>query len=572
QIRDEAGHTLTGQNTALVKLNGQTLKTSKGQPQYYTIQDGQIDITLPELEYKHDTYQLEVVTGQRNAFTGARNTTTLTIPNTKTLKTATITTQEFVNIKPEKTIAQINQTNTINIKVTDSMNKNIQKGTVTFTSNGKTLSQASLKNGQARLDYKYTKEGTYTITANYHDNTATYTDTKKQFTIQIIKPTTDKTVITATDTTATVGETITYTSFFTTQEGYKIQTGTAKITINNKTTTHKIQDGIITIPITLNKTGKHTITITCNEAKITCTITVNKKTPKINIVKSTITAGKNNNLTCSVTTTDNVPLNEGKIQWKINGITLKNRDNTTLQTTVKDGTSTLSYDIPVKWAGKQINITATYTGSNNYNIKQVTSNATIAQLKATAMITLPKTIYTKDNITIQVKITDKNTGKEVPDQKIAVKINGKTISTPRTTNGICNLTYKLPLLKTNRTHNITVVYGNQQYQRLDATHTFNIQRINTTLNIKDQTITKGKTLHIKTLIKDAHGETMQRNDTYCIKLNGKTVLTKKLNNGLLDFTLPTKNYKAKTYNMTIKLGDNYYYNGFTKKIKLTIKN
>ncbi|MBR3214804.1 MAG: Ig-like domain repeat protein [Methanosphaera sp.] len=571
-ITDEAGHTLTGQNTALVKLNGQTLKTSSGNPQYYTIHDGNIDITLPELEYKHDTYQIEVVTGERNAFTGARNNTTLTITNTKTLKTATITTQEFVNINPERTIVQIGQTNTINIKVTDSMNKNIQKGKITFTSNGKTLSQTNIKNGQATLDHKYTKKGIYNITANYHDSTGTYTDTKKQFTIQIINPQETKTVITATDTEATVGETITYTSFFTTQEGYKIQTGTAKITINNKTTTHKIQDGIITIPITLNKTGKHKITITYNEAKITCIITVNKKTPKINIVKSTITAGKNNNLTCSVTTTDNVPLNEGKIQWKINGITLKNRDNTTLQTTVKDGTSTLSYDIPVKWAGKQINITATYTGSNNYNIKQVTSNATIAQLKATAMITLPKTIYTKDNITIQVKITDKNTGKEVPNQKIAVKINGKTISTPRTNNGTCNLTYKLPLLKTNRTHNITIVYGNQQYQRLDATQTFTIQKTNTTINLKDQTIKKGNPLHIKTLIKDSHNETMLRNDTICIKLNQKTILNTRIKNGLLDFTLPTKNYKARTYQLTIKLGDNYYYNGFTKNLKLKITN
>jgi len=62
---------------------------------------------------------------------------------------------------------------------------------------------------------------------------------------------------------------------------------------------------------------------------------------------------------------------------------------------------------------------------------------------------------------------------------------------------------------------------------------------------------------------------MKRNDTYCVKLNGKTILTKRLNNGRIDFKLPIK-YNKKTYNMTIKTGNNYYYNGLTKNLKLTV--
>jgi len=219
-------------------------------------------------------------------------------------------------------------------------------------------------------------------------------------------------------------------------------------------------------------------------------------------------------------------------------------------------------------------MTATYTGSTNYNTRQTTlTQINIPQLQATAKITItPQTPQTKDNITIQVTITDKNTQKTITsNDKIAVKINGKTITTPRLKNGSATIQYKLPLLKTNRTHNITVVFGNKNYERLDATKKFNIQRINTTLTLKDTKIKKGQTLHIKTTIKDTHNEVMQRNNTYCIKLNQKTIHTSKLNNGILDTIIPL-NYKPRTYTLTIKTGNNPYYNGLTKNTKLTITN
>ena len=576
QILDEAGHTLTGQNTALVKLNGQTLKTDNGSPQYYTINDGQINITLPEMTYKHDTYQLEVVTGQRGAFTGARNTTTLTTNTNKdkTLKAAAITTQQLVNIKADQTITPINTSNNIKLKITDSMNKKINTGQITYTLQAKTISQADVKNGQAKLDYTFTTPGTYTITANYHDNTKQYQTTKKTITIKAIDTRTPATIKTTT-TKANVGETITYT--ITTLDKYQNPIKEGKITtkINNQTITNTLTNGITTITLTLNKTGTYTITHTYTgttnyqPANKTNTITISKKTPKITITTKTLTAGKTNNLTSTITTQDNVPLNKGKIQWKINGITHKDTKGNPIQTLIIDGTSTLNYNIPSKWAGKQINITTTYTGSANYNTRQVTKNVTIPQNQAIAKITLPQNIYTKDNITIQVKITDKNTGKPAPDQKIAIKINGKTINTPRLKNGSATIQYKLPLLKTNRTHNITVVFGNKNYKRLDANKKFNIQRINTTLTLKDITIKKGQTLHIKTIIKDTHNEVMQRNNTYCIKLNQKTIHTGKLKNGILNATIPL-NYKPRTYTLTIKTGNNYYYNGLTKDTKLTI--
>ena len=65
---------------------------------------------------------------------------------------------------------------------------------------------------------------------------------------------------------------------------------------------------------------------------------------------------------------------------------------------------------------------------------------------------------------------------------------------------------------------------------------------------------------------------MKRNDTYCIKLNGKTIHKSRLKNGQINIQLPI-NYKAmKTYQLTIKTGDNYYYKGTSKTVKLKITN
>lgn len=311
-ITDNNGNNVQGINKVAVKIDGTTLKGSNGETQYYYIEDGQINIPLEDNNYQTGEHTIEVVTGARSSYTGARTNTTLTItdtPNkitktsTTSLKTSTITTKQLVNIQADKTIALTGETNTITVQLKDANNKNIQKGTVTFTSNGKTLAKANVKNGQALLNHKYTTPGTYTLTATYTDNTGTYTTTSTTFKIQIIQPPTTKTIITANNTSTTVGEPLTYTTLFTDQYNNKINNGTAKITIQNKTTTHQITNGITITPITLEKAGKYNITITTSDAKITRTITVNKQTPIVTIQKTTITAGKTNTLTTTITTT-----------------------------------------------------------------------------------------------------------------------------------------------------------------------------------------------------------------------------------------------------------------------------
>ena len=102
QLLDQTNHPIPGTTMALAKLNGLTIKNSTGDSQYYMINDGKINITLPEYNYKRDSYTITVVTEQRGSYTGARKNITLTIPknkNNKTIKSAIITENEFTNIK-----------------------------------------------------------------------------------------------------------------------------------------------------------------------------------------------------------------------------------------------------------------------------------------------------------------------------------------------------------------------------------------------------------------------------------------------------------------------------------------
>lgn len=131
-ITDNQGNNVQGINKVAVKIDGTTLKASSGETQYFYIEDGQINIPLEDQNYTTGEHTLEVVTGARSSYSGARTNTTLTIEDTpakitKTtnnqLKTATITNKEFVNIQVTQNNTQINETNQITLTLTDTNNK-----------------------------------------------------------------------------------------------------------------------------------------------------------------------------------------------------------------------------------------------------------------------------------------------------------------------------------------------------------------------------------------------------------------------------------------------------------------
>ena len=566
-IKTATGENVEGTNKIAIKIDGKTLKNNNGETKYYYTTNGNINITLTDKNYTTGTHTITVVTGERNTYTAARNNTTLTItPNTITknktnnhIKTSTITTQELVNIQTNKKITPLNQANQISITITDTKNKKIKTGTITWKQNNKTIQTTKNTQGTDTLQKKYNKTGTHNITITYTDPTQKYQTTNHTFQIQVIDTRTPIT-ITSTNNKAKVGETITYT--LTTRDEYKnkITEGTITTKINNKTYTNKINNGITIIPITLEKPGTYTITNTyhgTNKYKPTTntnTITITKKTPKLTIQKITATAGTNTTITIKITTETGTPL-EGQITLK------HNKYNSTKTITTTTGTTTIKYHIPLNWANQKITLNATYKGNNHYNNKTITT--TFTPTKQNTKITLgnTKTITIGNKITIYGKLTDQN-GKNLANQKITIQTNNKTYTTQTTKYGNYNI--KITPTTTGQKTITTTYNGNNYYKNSTNTSTYTTNKIKTKITVgSTKKVNKGKTMSIYGKLTDQYGKNLA-NQKITIQTDSKTytTTTTKYGNYKIQIT-PTKT-GTKTITTT--------YTGTNKYTKTTAKN
>ena len=73
-MTDYKNHALEGENKICIKINGVTYKENSIN-KYYTITNGEIDISDIDVTGMNIN-TIEIVTGQRQAYEGARNSTT----------------------------------------------------------------------------------------------------------------------------------------------------------------------------------------------------------------------------------------------------------------------------------------------------------------------------------------------------------------------------------------------------------------------------------------------------------------------------------------------------------------
>jgi hypothetical protein len=158
-VTDENG--LPVNNTKVVfKVNGKTLgqnTTINGLVDYYYNFNNQ---------YTNTSYKLEVTSGENNYYNTSKSTTNLKIvQNTKT------------TIKPIK--SETGKVVTFNSTVKDMNGRNVNTGIVQFKLNGKTMGNATVRNGVAVLSNRIDllNAGVYKITATYLNNNNYQTST-----------------------------------------------------------------------------------------------------------------------------------------------------------------------------------------------------------------------------------------------------------------------------------------------------------------------------------------------------------------------------------------------------------
>jgi len=123
-------------------------------------------------------------------------------------------------------------------------------------------------------------------------------------------------------------------------------------------------------------------------------------------------------------------------------------------------------------------------------------------------------------------------------------------------NGIAIISYNITLSA--RTYDITAVYTNTGYNRIEAKTQLTITKSN--MNIKcDPIITTTDTTTIQGQILNKNKENINRNITISIKINNQTITTTKIENGTINITIPTQ-YKAGNYILEIIAGETNTYN------------
>ncbi|WP_162685743.1 hypothetical protein [Methanosphaera sp. BMS] len=224
---------------------------------------------------------------------------------------------------------------------------------------------------------------------------------------------------------------------------------------NNNTLYAQVKDGTATLNYKVEKvwiknttyieavySGNNNYSSTRTKAYNILNITKGKATI---ILEDNITAKAGDTITLRAKILDSNKdrINNEKIIFKLNGITLKDSQGNTVYAELKDGIATLQYTLPPNYGAKTYTLTAVLGG----NYYQRTQNNTTLTVKKKAVSINTDSITTKNNkTTIKATITDENESPLITSTKLAVKANGITIVNNATSeNGVINLSFTTTL-------------------------------------------------------------------------------------------------------------------------------
>ncbi len=347
-----------------------------------------------------------------------------------------------------------------------------------------------------------------------------------------------------------------------------------------------VNNGIANYQYSFNKTGNYIITIkytdtTYNNSYTNVNFTILRTNtylfvnPIIGMVENTII------LQANITDNNGNNINEGNVIFKINGTTIKDNNGNPLYTQVNEGISTIKYIIPYSLTKDNLIIQAIYSGTTEkYNPSQNINTINVTKRTATLNLTIDKNIVKTNDILTFVTIVQDTNGTFKNNGQIIFKFQGHTITDINGNTIILNMTnktakleYTIPTGISAKTYNITAIYSNKDYNRVETTIPLTVEKTPTIMTLNTSYTTRGSnTTQIIGIIKDINGNNIIGTHKISVKLNGKSIGTYKLTNGIINtnITLPDT-LRNTNYNITIKIGDTNAYKGTSAITTLIIK-
>ncbi len=546
---DEDGQPLPGQEVSIT-VNNEIIPATTDGDGVYTVSYVADIAGLNEVIVNYAGTNKYVESSASTSFNVAKIETTLTV-------------SPIGDVVPGETV-------TITGSLVDEDGQPLPGQEISITVNNEIIPATTDGDGVYTVSYVADIAGLTEVIVNYA-GTNKYVESSASTSFNVAKIETTLTVSRITDTVP--GETITITGSLLEEDGQPLPGQEISITVNNEIITATTNgNGVYTVPYTVTVDGTYTVSVNYAgsdryvESATSTTFNVEKVGTLITVNSVTGQYGNTVKLTAIVTDTEFNNVNDGRVVFKLNGVTIKDEEGNQIYADVVNGIATMDYTITNNVG--TYNISATYSGNNYYNGSKTddTAKLTVVNGSADLKITpLQSVILSGDTITLTAVVS--NDGRVVNGGIVIFKLNGVTLKNAdggnlnaTVVNGVASVDYTIPVDYSAKDYVLTAVYSAKNYERLEDNTTITLTRSNITTTLEPVIIPQGTDANIKVVLYDQNGNQLERSTKVAVKVNGKTLANTNTTNGVLDITIPTADFKNPYYNLTIVFGENSAYN------------
>jgi len=271
--------------------------------------------------------------------------------------------------------------------------------------------------------------------------------------------------------------------------------------------------------------------------------------------------GKNVTFTATVKDANGQNVYNGLVSFKVNGITLKDKNGNTVFAKVVNGKASIKYTAQKTWYNKNLTVMAAYSGNGYKEVRNTTTNFNVTAGKVNLKL-LDQPVHENGEYTQFVATLQDDEGNNINEGVVIFKINGLTLKDAngknieaKVINGVATLDYKIAL--STKVHNITVVYNNKGYNRTQDVNTLNVTKGEAFIRADPIKTTTNKT-QITANIVNQYKENVNSQVAVAFKLNGKTAARTTAVNGVINATIDT-NFKPGAYLLEIIIGETGMY-------------